>query len=108
MPDPYLSKPLDDSPLLEFLVAYFHEDWRLEDPTESAVVARYKAEARTSDVASLIRDIDDILSRWDDFELRTLIERHLVSVHPHHRAETWLRWLRSGLESKSSEARPLK
>lgn len=28
MPDHYSSKPLDQSPLLQFLSAYFHGDWR--------------------------------------------------------------------------------
>src|SRR5436309_2512841 len=108
MPDPYLSKPLDQSPLLDPLIAYFHEDWRLDDPTDSAVVARYRAEALPSDVARLVTDVDEVLSGWNDPELRALIGRHLINVQPHEPAEEWLRWLRSALETESSEARPVK
>lgn len=108
MSDPYASMPLDQSPLLEFLLGYFHEDWKLDDPTESAVVARYRAKALPPDVARLVSDIDSVLSGWDDPDLQALISRHLISVQPEQPANEWLRWLRSALLAEPSETHPIK
>ena len=82
MSDPYASMPLDQSPLLEFLLGYFHEDWKLDDPTESAVVARYRAKALPPDVARLVSDIDSVLSGWDDPDLQALISRASSASNP--------------------------
>ena len=57
-----------------FFGAYFHEDWREDDPTVDAVVQRYMRDATTQDIRNLIEDIEQYLKDHpDDDELLRLL-----------------------------------
>lgn len=95
----YVAKPLQESPLIEFLLAWFHEDWRLDDADPPAVVLRYKTASSPQELTELVADIDVVLSEYaEDAELREMISRHLINVdRGDEPPDGWLRWLRGRL-----------
>jgi hypothetical protein len=95
----YVAKPLQESPLIEFLLAWFHEDWRLDDADPSAVVLRYKTASSPQELTELVADVDVVLSEYaEDAELREMISRHLINVdRGDEPPDGWLRWLRGRL-----------
>jgi isochorismate hydrolase len=81
MPDhPYVAKPVNQSPLLEFLLGWFHPDWALDTPSESMVISRFLITATPSEVSSLVRDLDEVTLARTDPPVRDLVQRHMVNV----------------------------
>lgn len=94
----YRTRPLDQSLLVQLLIAYFHEDWRLDDPTESAVILRFVNHSTSSEMAGVVGDIDEVLAEWDDQAVRDLVGRHLANIALGERdLLSWLQWLRATL-----------
>lgn len=102
---PSLTKPLEDSPLIQLLLTYFGEDWTLDGPSESAVVSRFLSQARPTDVSAVIRDLDDVLDGWSDQGIRDLVQRHLANINLGERtSRAWLVWLRDYLSTGASHS----
>jgi hypothetical protein len=110
MPDhSYVTKPLDHSQLLGFLLGYFHPDWALDDTSGSEVVSRFLGTATPAEADSLVRDLDEVIADWADQSTRDLVEAHLVNVTVGEPgAYSWLVWLRSALASGGPGPQPLK
>jgi hypothetical protein len=77
----YVAKPLNQSPLIEFLLGSFHPDWMLNDPDAESVVRDFVRVQgpSSSEVDALIADIGEVLAEYPtDAKLRALIADHLV------------------------------
>lgn len=107
MPGPYMSKPYQASPLLQLIDGFFNPDWRLDYPSEAAVVDAYRNAADEGDLATVVDDIDEVLAQWKYPAVRTLLGRHLEDVPvPEDRANQWLDWLRSRLVAGAEKRMP--
>ena len=57
-----------------FFGAYFHEDWKEDDPSVDAVVQRYLRSHNTKEIRDLIEDIEQYMKDHpDDDELLRLL-----------------------------------
>ena len=98
----YVAKPLNQSPLIEFLLGSFHPDWMLNDTEAESVVRDFVRVhgPSSSEVDALIADIDEVLAEYPtDAKLRALIADHLVYADlGDQAADDWLRWLKGQLD----------
>jgi contact-dependent growth inhibition (CDI) system CdiI-like immunity protein len=76
----YPEKPYEQSPLMLFLDAYFHEDWAIDADNWQSVVQDFLRSADDSAVIELIADIDEVLAERIDPAVARLLAVHLVNV----------------------------
>jgi CdiI immunity protein len=101
---PHLTRPLDESPLIQLLLTYFDEDWTLDDPSESAVVSRFLSQATPTDISAVIGDLDEVLDGWSDQGIRDLAQRHMANIDLGERtSRAWLVWLGADLSAGASD-----
>ena len=86
---------MSDYPALEnFLAAYFHQDWAVEQPTPEAVVDYYRDSESPEQVAATREDLARLLARdLDDDALGALAHRLGSEYDPTRDGGTWRGWL---------------
>jgi len=86
---------MSDYPALEnFLAAYFHQDWALEQPTPEAVVDHFRDSESPEQVAATRDDLARLLARDLDDEALGAAARRLGSEYdPTRDGGTWRGWL---------------
>ncbi|MFE1747139.1 contact-dependent growth inhibition system immunity protein [Coleofasciculus sp. H7-2] len=90
--------------LAQFLGAYFHQDWDLDDPDAKAVVHRYLTGESHSAVQQTINEIDRLLEMTsDDKQLRDILVYDLSCYYDPSFEEIsnveWLHWLQKSLKN---------
>lgn len=96
----YSHKPYDQSPLLQFVDGYFHQDWRVDAESWTEVVGEYLRATDPEDIRSLLTDIDTLVAERDDPEVSRLLQAHLIDLDPAALgldAWGWLQQLRNRL-----------
>ena len=88
---------MSDYPALEnFLAAYFHPDWAVEQPTPEAVVDYYRDSESPEQVAATREDLARLLARdLDDDALGALAHRLGSEYDPTRDGGTWRGWLQA-------------
>ena len=86
---------MNDSPALQnFLAAYFHQDWALEQPTPEAVVDYFRDSEAPEQVAATRDDLARLLAGDLDDEALGDTARRLGSEYdPTRDGGTWRGWL---------------
>ena len=86
---------MSDYPALEnFLAAYFHQDWALEQSTPEAVVDYFRDSESPEQVAATREDLARLLARdLDDDALGATARRLGSEYDPTRDGGTWRGWL---------------
>ena len=86
---------MSDYPALEnFLAAYFHQDWALEQSTPEAVVDYFRDSESPEQVAATREDLARLLARdLDDDALGDAARRLGCEYDPTRDGGTWRGWL---------------
>ncbi len=88
---------MSDYPALEnFLAAYFHQDWMMEQSTPEAVVDYFRDSESPEQVAATREDLARLLARdLDDEALGATARRLGCEYDPKRDGGTWHGWLES-------------
>ena len=87
--------------LVQFFGAYFHQDWRLDDPTPEAVIERFLEKNPPEEVQKVVVELDELLSLSlpEDELRRMLFEEFLCYYLPTETSvRNWLAQLRAALK----------
>lgn len=81
--------------LQEFMLTYFHQDWKLDDPTTADVARRFRRESEADFKAKVIADIRELLNRpLSEEELHEyLLTEYTVAYDPWRDEMTTREWL---------------
>jgi hypothetical protein len=86
--------------LAQFFGAYFHQDWRLDDPTPEVVIKRFLEMNPEDEVQKVVVELDELLSlSLSEEELRRkLFEEFLCYYVPTETSiRDWLSHIRASL-----------
>jgi phenylalanyl-tRNA synthetase beta subunit len=88
---------MNDSPALQnFLAAYFHQDWMLEQSTPDAVVDYFRDSESPEQVAATRDDLARLLARdLDDATLGDVARELGCEYDPTRDGGSWRGWLES-------------
>ena len=88
---------MSDYPALEnFLAAYFHQDWALEQPTPEAVVDYFRDSEAPEQVAATRDELARLLARdLDDAALGDVARELGCEYDPTRDGGSWRGWLES-------------
>jgi hypothetical protein len=80
--------------LQDMFGAYFHEDWRLDDPSTDAVIRRF-AHDYPKNIATVIAEIDELttLDASDEMLFSHLLHRYGLVYDPASDGLTMRQWL---------------
>ena len=87
--------------LAQFLGAYFHQDWLLEDANSGTIIQQYICDESPVVVNKVIQELDQLLSfSLSDAELRDVVFNVLGCYYEPEAGKSmkeWLQWVRSTL-----------
>jgi hypothetical protein len=90
--------------LIQFFGAYFHQDWRFDDPTPDAVIKRFVENNPEHEVEKVVVELDELLSMsLTEEELRRMLfEEYLCYYIPTENSiRDWLSHVRVALSVRT-------
>ena len=93
--------------LEQFLSAYFHQDWALDDPDSASVVQGYLKKASGKSVAALIAELELLKDeKLKEPSLKKRVQGLGCYLDPASEKKTyvqWMAWLHKALSSSKSK-----